>query len=362
VEIVSNIGIVTTWFERGAAYVSRAFRDALSKQHNVFIYARGGEIANKDDPRWSGPQVYWAQRLHATSIDWNEFHKWVKDNKIDVVIFNEQQDHAPIVECKKFGIKTIAYIDFYRKGLINHFKDYTGLVCCTQRHYSVFKDFKMCRFVQWGTDVDLFKPKPKPEHHDKIVFYHSAGLGGVLFRKGTPTLVDAFKQIRDPSALLIISSQRDLRGYPPEMISEVNINPRIYFRGETAPHPGNYHLGDVYVYPSKLEGIGLSVPEAMAVGLPVITTNNGPMNEFVSHNGTGKLINIHKFQSRVDSYYWDESLPSVDHLASLMNEYVLDRSSVRIHGIAARRTVEAKFNWDKNKAGLLKIVEDVLKI
>jgi len=36
------VGIVTTWFERGAAYVSRAYREALQERFDVVIYARGG--------------------------------------------------------------------------------------------------------------------------------------------------------------------------------------------------------------------------------------------------------------------------------------------------------------------------------
>lgn len=38
-----NIGLVTTWFERGAAYVSKAYLNSLKTDNNVFIYARGGE-------------------------------------------------------------------------------------------------------------------------------------------------------------------------------------------------------------------------------------------------------------------------------------------------------------------------------
>lgn len=38
-----NIGIVRTWFERGAAYVSRQYMEVLAERHNIFIYARGGE-------------------------------------------------------------------------------------------------------------------------------------------------------------------------------------------------------------------------------------------------------------------------------------------------------------------------------
>ena len=52
------IGIVTTWFERGAAYVSRAYRDALDSAFEVQIYARGGERCAPGDPRWDGPEVW----------------------------------------------------------------------------------------------------------------------------------------------------------------------------------------------------------------------------------------------------------------------------------------------------------------
>lgn len=40
-----NVGIVTTWFERGAAYVSRQYLEALRSDSNnsVYIYARGGD-------------------------------------------------------------------------------------------------------------------------------------------------------------------------------------------------------------------------------------------------------------------------------------------------------------------------------
>ena len=57
-----NIGIITTWFERGAAYVSKQFEDIFSLNHNVFIYARGGEKYAKGDPKWNRPNVTWGKR------------------------------------------------------------------------------------------------------------------------------------------------------------------------------------------------------------------------------------------------------------------------------------------------------------
>jgi glycosyltransferase involved in cell wall biosynthesis len=64
---------------------------------------------------------------------------------------------------------------------------------------------------------------------------------------------------------------------------------RIEFIEKTIPAPGLYFRGDVFVYPTRLEGIGLCVPEALACGLPVITTENSPMNKFVKvYNGFSK--------------------------------------------------------------------------
>lgn len=45
-----RIGIITTWFERGAAYVSRQFMELLQQTDEVFIYARGGEKYAMGDP------------------------------------------------------------------------------------------------------------------------------------------------------------------------------------------------------------------------------------------------------------------------------------------------------------------------
>lgn len=43
-----NIGFVSTWFERGAAYVTRQYVDALRNEHNVYVYARGGNNMRKE--------------------------------------------------------------------------------------------------------------------------------------------------------------------------------------------------------------------------------------------------------------------------------------------------------------------------
>ena len=87
-----NIGIVTTWFERGAAYVSKQFEDVLRKDHNVFIYARAGEKYAKGDPNWDKENVYWSKKysgIITTYIYKKEFQSWIKKNNIELILFNE---------------------------------------------------------------------------------------------------------------------------------------------------------------------------------------------------------------------------------------------------------------------------------
>ena len=102
-----NIGIVTTWFERGAAYVSRQYRDVLSTENEVFIYARGGESYAIGDPRWDDARVTWAKICYIpvnTAVDLRDFETWIQRNRIELVFFNEQTWWEPVLKCRQLGV------------------------------------------------------------------------------------------------------------------------------------------------------------------------------------------------------------------------------------------------------------------
>ena len=77
-----KIGIVTTWFERGAAYVSKQYLNLLEENHEVFIYARGGEGYAKGDPNWDSPNVTWGKKpllqTNLTPIRRADLERWVR--------------------------------------------------------------------------------------------------------------------------------------------------------------------------------------------------------------------------------------------------------------------------------------------
>ena len=126
-----NIGIVTTWFERGAAYVSRQYRQALEPHHRVFIYARGGEQRARGNPVWDAERVTWGGRQVVpvpTAINLPHFERWIRDNALDIVLFNEQRWWPPVMLCARLGVITAAYIDYYTELSIPAFAAFSNMV------------------------------------------------------------------------------------------------------------------------------------------------------------------------------------------------------------------------------------------
>lgn len=354
-----NIGIVTTWFERGAAYVSRQYADLLSKHHDVFIFARGGEEYAGEDPEWQRYPVYWDRRRNygvGTYLDIPAMRRWIGENHIEIVLFNEQQWWAPVVEADKLGVITGAYVDYYTEDSIGLFWNYDFLLCNTKRHFSAFRDHPGAHYVPWGTDIDLFVPKSR-ESTDRVVFFHSAGMNPL--RKGTDLVLRAAHALQAPFKL-IIHAQVSLKGFFPELaplIEALLDDRKLEVVHETVGAPGLYSRGDVYVYPTRLEGIGLTIAEAYACGLPVIVPDAAPMNEFVyDKHAPRSLLKVDRYVARSDGYYWPQNIVSIEDLTQKMRWFVENGSEIVQMRIEARNHAVNTLNWMDRDQTLLRVV------
>ena len=343
-----NIGIVTTWFERGAAYVSRAYMDCLMKEgHQVYIFARGGELKAKDDPKWNLPTVTWGREC-VTYID---FKRWIKKHNLDILFFNEQTDFYPVVLIKKNmpTLKIGAYIDYYTERTINWYDVYDFVICNTKRHLEAMDKHKQAFYVRWGTDTTVFKPTEVV--HSGISFFHSVGMSN---RKGTDILLKAFidGKLYEKSKLIVhtqvpISSVTD---FTIDSLKEYNIQ----VIEKTVSAPGLYYMGDIYVYPTRLDGLGLTIYEALSSGMPVITTNYPPMNEIV-HDGIGLLVEVSRNYCRNDAYYWPMSICDEQSLIDCMMFYINHPEELKAQKKNARVEAEALYNWDYNSRSVTDI-------
>jgi glycosyltransferase involved in cell wall biosynthesis len=362
-----RVGIVTTWFERGAAYVSRQYRDVWQEKHEVFIYARGGEFIAKNDPNWNSDNISYGRRYKYTVLDLIDlvhFRNWIDENDLDLIFFNEQHLWQPILLCHELGLKIGTYIDYYTQETIPFFELFDFLVCNTKRHYSVFSWHPQIFYIPWGTQTEIFnKEQRKLTDKKELIFFHSAGMNP--YRKGTDLVISAFNKLKSEKAKLIIHAQTNILDFFPRLqttISRLNRSKKLEIITKTVPAPGLYHLGDIYVYPTRLEGIGLTIAEANACGMPVITTNAPPMNEFVSDGINGKLIDVKLQKPRRDGYFWKESEIDVDHLVQLLEFYISNIDSLDRYKDDSYHFAQSNLSWTKNSNELLNILEDVHKL
>lgn len=135
---------------------------------------------------------------------------------------------------------------------------------------------------------------------EKLVFPEAEGLtrflfvGGTIWRKGIDVLLQAYRQAfsrSDPVVLIIkdMGNNSFYKGQTAEPIlaqylSDPNA-PRIIHSTEsfTESQMANLYRGaDVLVHPYRAEGFGMPILEAMACGIPVVVSDGGPSDEFVT--------------------------------------------------------------------------------
>jgi glycosyltransferase involved in cell wall biosynthesis len=129
---------------------------------------------------------------------------------------------------------------------------------------------------------------------DALVFTCVAGLRP---QKNHRLLLQAFAQAAPqlPDALLLLVGPPDRLdpAYAESLkalAQELGLGQRVRFLGSRADVPDILRASDVFVLSSDYEGNPLSVLEAMAAGLPVISTAVGGVPELVQDGATGLLV------------------------------------------------------------------------
>lgn len=127
-------------------------------------------------------------------------------------------------------------------------------------------------YLPWPINLEQFPIRSirGPARH----FIHNAGLVDHDDRKGTRDTIIAFSRLNGQDLRLTVRLQKEVPLPPVDSRVEVLV-------GNLSSVADLYATGDICVQPSKMEGIGFMVLEPACAGLPVITTDYPPMNEFI---------------------------------------------------------------------------------
>ena len=112
------------------------------------------------------------------------------------------------------------------------------------------------------------------------------------YRKGLDILLYVFRDILDSlnAVLIVLGGGNSKKSV--ELCKELGISDYVIFMGRVDKYTllEYYKLCDVYICPSRLEGFGLTILEAMAAGKPVVGSKNSAIPEIIKDHINGILV------------------------------------------------------------------------
>lgn len=182
--------------------------------------------------------------------------------------------------------------------------------------------------------VDIIKSKYNLKKDSYILF-----LGRMVPEKGVHYLIDAYNELKTEKKLVIAGGASDTDSYYAKLKENAKNNKNIIFTGFVQGNELVELYSNAYIYclPSDLEGMPLSLLEAMSYGNCCLTSNIDECAEVLEDKG----ITFKK--------------SSVKDLTKILQDLVDNKDKVKKYKKEAKQFILEKYNWDC-------VVEQTLKL
>lgn len=158
-----------------------------------------------------------------------------------------------------------------------------------------------------GIDTRLFRFQDRWQDRHKMLAIRPLILRG---KYAVDLAIDAMAALRDSSVDLTLYGKGSEKQLILDYVKKRNLSDRIVVKNAFVAHadlPGIHGQYGLYLAATRMDAQGVSMCEAMASGLPVISFNTCAIPEFINHNVTGYLV---------DDYDVSEIPPMVEELLS----------------------------------------------
>ncbi len=184
-------------------------------------------------------------------------------------------------------------------------------------------------------DTELFKPNTENEFRKRIapdgekILVHTSNFRVV---KRVTDTIKIFERVNKiiPSKLVLVGDGPD-RSDCERLCRELDLCDGVKFLGKQEGLVEILTSCDVFLIPSQSESFGLAALEAMAAGLPVVSSSVGGLPELVKHNETGFIAEI----------------GDVDRMAKYVIDLLKNEKKYELFSSNARK--RAVDNFDKSK-------------
>lgn len=194
------------------------------------------------------------------------------------------------------------------------------------------------RLIYHGVELDRFVPAPRTDAHAPVEI---VSVGRLVEKKGFPDLLRACHELKNaptetpPSFRLRIFGDGPMRADLTALRDRLGLRDEVELVGQRTGEEvlRAYRRADVFALTPCVtadgdrDGVPNVIVEAMACGLPVLTTDAGGVTEVVQHGTNGLVATPH----------------DVGMLTRYLSELVTDATRRRALGDAGRRMVEERF-------------------
>ena len=194
-----------------------------------------------------------------------------------------------------------------------------------------------------GVDLEVFFPVPNRKKGKKRILF----VGRIIATKGVGTLINAIPIVLKTNSDVVFVFAGSGREAPyVELLNELGVPQKNYeFLQASYDQMGDlYRSSDIFVLPSYTESCPMSILEATASGLPIISTNIKDIPILVEQGVNGFLI------------------PPGDHVLLAENICTLLNNENMQHsmGIASRQIAEERFSYSKMGMQTLQVYKKVV--
>lgn len=271
----------------------------------------------------------------------------IKDRP-DVIHYHAEGPCVPLPLARRVGIRTVATIhglDWHRAKWGKLASTYIkmgektaatkadGLVVLSKSAQSYFQDVygRTATFIPNGIEPK----RPRPLNQIKEKWGLDAGsyllyLGRLVPEKRPELLIEAFENLDTDKRLVIAGGGSDTSEYEASLRDAAQGDPRVLFTGFVNGEPLEelYSNCCAYVLPSDVEGMPMSLLEAMAYGRCCVTSDIPECADVLAGNG----VTFEK--------------GSADSLRAALRGLLADSDRAAALGAAAKAHVEKTYNWD----------------
>lgn len=202
--------------------------------------------------------------------------------------------------------------------------------------------------------VDVTTEIKRERFYGKKEHWNLLSVGAVTERKGYDYLIEALKDLKDyPFKCYIVGNIDDKRFYEQLNIKIKNYGllPKIEFTDYISNEKLKdlYLSCDIFILPSRHEGYGIVLKEALNYGLPVIATNVGAVSEVVENGKTGVLVEPNNPESLAETL---QNLMHKPIILAQIEENIRKKHSVIKSWLDVKRELKTVFKLFLNKNGI----------